>query len=276
MEGAEAAVRRRAFEQFLKLKSMGAVAREMNAAGLVTRRGGKWTDVQVARILECPSAIGTYEIGRSEADDSGQRRKTGTRERSTVECEPIVTRETWEKVAALIAGKRATRAAERDDEKAPLTGLVWCRCGQRMRVPTGSGKFACPKCSSQISAADLEAIFAEDFAEVVATHPALAGAMEGPSERRELMVEIAGLDGELEDAVRQRAGVERIHVGNHGRGNLHVHLGSDPAVARPAAPGSVAAALLPRRRSTGSGQKGRKLFEPLRARCLRCRETRSL
>jgi hypothetical protein len=210
MEEAEAKVRRQAFEQFLELKSMGAVAREMNAAGHVTRRGGKWTDVQVARILECPSAIGAYEIGRSEADATGQRRKTGMGERSTVECEPIVTRETWERAAALIEGKRARRMPERDDEKAPLSGLVWCRCGQRMRVPTGSGKFACSRCSSQISAADLEAIFAEDFAEVVATHPALAGAMEGPSERRELMVEIAGLDGELEEAVRQRAGVERM------------------------------------------------------------------
>ena len=110
---------------------------------------------------------------------------------------------------SLIQEKRAKRAAG-EDEKAPLTGLVWCACGQKMLVPTGSAKFSCVKCSTQISAADLEAIFAADFADVVATHPALAGAMEGPSERREWMAEIAGLDGELAGAIRQWAGVERM------------------------------------------------------------------
>ena len=210
LEEGEAVVRRRAADLFLKLKSMGAVARELNAAGDVTRRGkGKWTDVQVARILECPSAIGIYEIRRSAEEMSGGRRKTGKGERSTVECEPILTREVWDKVAALIKGKRAKRSPD-SEEKAPLSGLVWCGCGQKMMIPSGSGKFACPKCSSQIAAADLEAIFADDFAELIATHPVLAGAMEETPARRAWLSEIARLDGELEDAMRQRAAVERM------------------------------------------------------------------
>lgn len=97
IEESEAAVRRRAMTEFVKLKSMGAVASELNAAGHATRRGGKWTDVQVARIIECPSAIGIYEIKRTEEDESGRRRKTGKGERTTVECEPVVTREVWKR-----------------------------------------------------------------------------------------------------------------------------------------------------------------------------------
>ena len=50
-EEAESQTRRMAFELFLKLKSMGAVARELNAASRLTRRGGAWRDVQVGRIL---------------------------------------------------------------------------------------------------------------------------------------------------------------------------------------------------------------------------------
>ena len=80
-EEAETLVRRHAVELFLRVKSMGTVAREMNAAGHATRRGGKWTDVQVARILECASAIGSYEIKRTQADESGHRRKIGKTER---------------------------------------------------------------------------------------------------------------------------------------------------------------------------------------------------
>ena len=208
IEESEAAVRRRAMTEFLKLKSMGAVAAELNAVGHATRRGGKWTDVQVARIIECPSAIGIYEIKRTEEDESGRRRKTGKGERTTVECEPVVTREVWEKVTALIAANHAKRAPARED-KAPLSGLVWCGCGQKMRVTEGSEKFICPKCSTVISATDLEAIFADDFAEVVGSHPALFGALERPSERRQRLVELAGLENEPDDAKRQRSGVER-------------------------------------------------------------------
>jgi site-specific DNA recombinase len=209
LDEAEAVVRRRAVELFLNLKSMGAVARELNAAGHATRRGGKWTDVQAARILECPSAIGVYEINRSEEDESGRRRKTGKSVRTTVECEPIVTREVWEKVTALIQEKRAKRSPA-EDEKAPLSGLVWCGCGQRMSMASKSSKFTCPKCSIQIAAADLEAVFGEDFGELVSSHPTLAGALETSSERRGWLAKVAEFEGELEGAARERAAAERM------------------------------------------------------------------
>ena len=50
-EEAESQTMRMAFKLFLKLKSMGAVARALNAASRLTRRGGAWRDVQVGRIL---------------------------------------------------------------------------------------------------------------------------------------------------------------------------------------------------------------------------------
>jgi hypothetical protein len=209
IEEAEAATRRLAMSEFLRLKSMGAVATALNAVGHATRRGGKWTDMQVARIIECSSAIGIYEINRTEEDESGRRRKTGKGERTTVECEPVVTREVWEKVTALIAANRAKRAPARE-EKAPLSGLVWCGCSQKMSAPAGSGNYCCPKCSTRIAASDLEAIFADDFEEVIASHPALFGALELPSERRDWLGKIAGLEIELDDMKRQRSGVERM------------------------------------------------------------------
>lgn len=114
-----------------------------------------------------------------------------------------------EKVTALIAANRAKRAPARED-KAPLSGLVWCGCSQKMSAPAGSGNYCCPKCSTRIAASDLEAIFADDFEEVIANHPALFGALELPSERRDRLGEIAGLEIELDDVKRQRSGVERM------------------------------------------------------------------
>ncbi len=177
VEEFEAATRRRGFDLFLRLRSMGAVARELNSSGHVTRRGGKWSDVQVARILKCPSAIGTYEIGRNGEDAEGRRGKTAKENRVTVEFGPLVTREAWDRTAALIREGRERRSSSAE-ATAPLTGLVWRSCGERMGRPTAGQRFGCPQCPTSIAAADLEAIFAEDFAGVIAGHPSLAGTLD--------------------------------------------------------------------------------------------------
>jgi hypothetical protein len=209
LEEAEAKVRSKAAELFLSLKSMGAVARELNSAGHLTRRGGQWSDMQVARILECPSAIGAYEINRTAEKADGKRRKTSKTERLIVECEPILTREVWKRLTALIQENRTKRRTS-EEEKAPLTGLVWCTCGQRMNKPSDSPRYKCGTCETLIAEADLEAIFAEDFAELLASHPILFGALETSPERRHTMAELLQLESELEEATARRAGVERM------------------------------------------------------------------
>ena len=47
----EAGVRRLAFELYLELRNKAAVARRLNELGHQTRRGSKWRDVTVVRIL---------------------------------------------------------------------------------------------------------------------------------------------------------------------------------------------------------------------------------
>lgn len=199
----EAETRRSAAAIFLKLKSMGAVARELNGKKLFTRRGGKWSDVQVARILECPSAIGRYEIARSPKAGE-QQGSTGRKE--LIECEPIVSRQVWEQVTELIGKQRSQREAA-PKQPAPLSGLVACGCGARMGLT--DGKFTCRPCNATIRADELESVFATDFAELLSGHPVLAAALELPSERRHWMEQIAGIDATLADALRQREAVER-------------------------------------------------------------------
>lgn len=210
VEQTEATIRQKAAELFLKSKSMGAVARELNALGHLTRRSGKWSDVQVARILECPSGVGQYEIKRTE-EVSGQRRKTAKGERLAVECEPIFTRETWEKLVTLIKENREKRSSFEQD-KALLTGLVFCSCGQRMKKTSDSPRFRCSKCPTLIAETDLEEIFSEDFGELLSTHPDLAGALEVAPERRKRLAEITRLETELEESAKRRDGVERMYT----------------------------------------------------------------
>ena len=131
-EHVESQIRSEAFELFLKLKSMGVVARELNGAGRLTRRGGKWSDVQVGRILTCTSAVGRYEIGRSEIGPSGKREATVKGHSEIVECGAIVTGAVWAKAQAILLEK--SKAPEKENLRHLFIGMVWCQCGQKMKV----------------------------------------------------------------------------------------------------------------------------------------------
>ena len=207
-EEAEAQTRCMAFELFLKLQSMGAVARALNAASRLTRRGGAWSDVQVGRILTCSSAIGRYEIGRGEQGPAGKRVATASEERSSIECEMIVTKAVWEKAQAILLEK--SKAPEKENSTHLFTGMVWCHCGQKMKVVSEGAKLDCPACHGKIPAGDLEAIFVEDFFDVTSSCPSLAAAMSAPSERRELQAELVDVSTALGEAKAGREGIERM------------------------------------------------------------------
>ena len=205
-EESESQTRREAFELFLKLKSMGAVARELNRAGRLTRRGGAWSDVQVGRILTCTSAIGRYEIGRSEQSTSGKRLPTPSAERSSIDCDMIVTRAVWEKAQAILLEK--SKAPEKQDSTHLFTGMVWCHCGQKMKVVSEGAKLDCPSCHAKIPTGDLAAIFVEDFFDVTSDCPSLAAAMSAPTEHRELQAAMVDVSISLADVKARREGLE--------------------------------------------------------------------
>jgi hypothetical protein len=210
-ETSESEIRRLVFELFLKSKSMGAVSRELNAKGKVTRRGGAWSDVQVGRILTCPSAIWRYELRRSEVDSSGKRKSTAAEDRTIFECEVIVTKAIWEKTQELL--KKNSKAPEKQEEVALFMGMVWCHCGQKMKWIAETGKLDCPACHTKIPGRDLESIFMEDFFDLTLGHSYLAPAMSASSDHRDLQAELAGLQIALQEARTRREGIEGMLAG---------------------------------------------------------------
>ena len=209
IEEKEAATRRVAFELYVKMKSYSAVARELTSKGHPSRQGGKWSDVQVARVLQCPSAIGRYEVGRSEVDAQGKRKPTDEAQRDVIECEPIISRAVWERVSKLLAERKITRV---DEPKTPLSGLVWCQCGEKMKLGATTEKFTCSTCRIAVPMEDLEEVFSEDFAEMVSSHPLLAAALSRNNPGREYAAELAGLDDKRTTAERKRQSVESMFI----------------------------------------------------------------
>src|ERR1041385_5460545 len=95
----EAAIRRKAYDLFLKHRRKGNVAKLLNAAGYRTRGGSIWRDTQVLRVLIDPSAKGIYYFNRFR--QTGKSWKTEPKPESEwgkVECPAIVPESLWNQV----------------------------------------------------------------------------------------------------------------------------------------------------------------------------------
>lgn len=202
----EAEVRPTAFHSFLKIGSMAGVARELNGQGKRTRRGGLWSDVQVTRLLECSSAIGRYQIAQKGGGNIDNPGSDGHEAGEVFECEPLISREVWERTRTVLDSRRKGRASGEHS----LAGLVGCRCGEKMRSLEQASQFGCASCRTSVTADDLEAVFAADFLALISAHPALVAALAEDSPARKTAAELAHLDHELETLTRKRDAAERM------------------------------------------------------------------
>ena len=96
IEPQEAAIRRKAYEQFLQHRRKGHVAKLLNAAGYRSRNGAIWRDTQVLRTLVDPSAKGIYYFNKvRQLENSWQTEPKPESEWGKVECEPIISEALW-------------------------------------------------------------------------------------------------------------------------------------------------------------------------------------
>ena len=152
----EAAIRRKAYELFAKLRRKGQVATQLNDPGYRTRQGKFWRDTSILRILEESSAKGVYFFNTM--------RKTGTwrtelkpeNEWGRVECEPIVSEELWNNVNQIIQEQLKLWKKPGKPTVHLFSGLAHCSCGHKMYVAKDSGKYFCRKCCNKIPAEKLE------------------------------------------------------------------------------------------------------------------------
>src|ERR1039457_5034797 len=86
----EAAVRRKAYELFLRCRRKGQAAKELKAAGYRTRDGNIWRDTSILRILNESSAKGVYLFNTMRQTGTWRTEAKPEGEWGKVECQPIV------------------------------------------------------------------------------------------------------------------------------------------------------------------------------------------
>lgn len=163
----EAAVRILAFELFLEHQRKGTVARILNDRGFRPRRGAKWRDVTVGRLLSCSSAIGQYAVNKTTTDKDGNRIEKPESEWDYIQCASIVAMSLWDSVSDKLTAQSVESTKIARICVHIFTGIAICgNCGTKLVVPvTNPGKYVCPTngCSRKISEGDLDAIFQDEL-----------------------------------------------------------------------------------------------------------------
>jgi site-specific DNA recombinase len=192
LEPDEAPVRTLMFDLFLKERRVGTVVRRLNEAGHRTRRGGKWTRSSVRVLLQDPTAKGKHRANYSYSGDANAKRLKPESEWVYQDCPAVVSADTFDAVAAIFADRKTGRQKQPAKRVRHLfAGRLFCTCGGKMYVPSGSRKYTCQDCRAKIPAEDLEAVFIEELSSFAASPSAieahLAEVSGGLAEKRRLL-----------------------------------------------------------------------------------------
>lgn len=156
----EAPVRRLMYELFLTHRRKKTVANFLNEAGHRTRNGSKFTFTTVNRLLRDTTAKGIRRANYTKSLGEGKKWIQKPKEEWVeIPIEPIVDLEVWEQVNAILEQRRTSWKKPSRRPVQLFAGLAFCHCGQKMRVPSNTKKYVCPKCHNKISTIDLEEIF---------------------------------------------------------------------------------------------------------------------
>lgn len=156
------------YELFSEHKRKRTVARLLNEKGYRTRNGSKFADTTVRRLLEDPTSKGIHRLNYTKS--LGDNRKWVRKPKEDwvyMEVEPILSPALWDACNAILAEqeKRNKKPAKRAVNI--FTGLVFCKCGGRMYVPSNSPKYICYKCRNKIGKEELEEVFHEQLKDFV-------------------------------------------------------------------------------------------------------------
>ena len=210
----EVPVRRLMYDLFLEHRRKKTVARLLNERGHRTRKGARFSDTTVDRLLRDPTAKGWRRANYTKSLGDGKAwKKKPESEWVWIQVEPIVPEELWEKINAILRDQRRSRKKVAKKPRHLFAGVTRCHCGRKMYVPSNTPKYVCYDCRNKIPIVDLEAVFEEQLKGFFLSPEQMAAYMDQADEtigqKEELL---QGLDRERQSVQSQRDKVYRAYV----------------------------------------------------------------
>jgi len=158
----EAPIRKLMYELFLEHQRRATVARILNERGYTSRKGKKFSDTTVTRLLKNPDAKGIrksnhYGVPSTKYPDG----KKPKEEWEFTKCPQIVSEKLWDSVNAIIEDQESKSSQTKPlNQRVHLfTSYLYCHNGHKMGIQSKTNKYSCTKCKVRIDKDDLEEVF---------------------------------------------------------------------------------------------------------------------
>lgn len=155
----EAPVLKLMFELFLEHHRKKTVARLLNDKGYRTRKGSKFTDATVDRLLRDPTGKGKHRLNYTKSSGGKKVVFKPESEWEYLDVEPVVSPEIWDQCNAILREHREKHKKPAKKAVHLFTGFAFCECGGKMTIPSNNRKYTCQKCKNKIPPDTLEKIF---------------------------------------------------------------------------------------------------------------------
>jgi site-specific DNA recombinase len=212
VDATEAPVRKLIYDLFLGHRRMKAVARILNERGYRTRKGAKFSDTTVTRLIRDTTTVARYRANYTRK--SGKDRLLKPKEdRVYIKVPPIVSEELWNECNGILDDQQRKKKPPAKKTVHLFAGFAYCDCGTKMYVPSNSPKYTCPKCRNKIGVTDLEEVFHHQlqsfFMSPTEVQGYLAKADQVIKEKEELL---RSLEEEKKRVLKERERVYRSYI----------------------------------------------------------------
>ncbi|NVK52475.1 MAG: recombinase family protein [Flavobacteriaceae bacterium] len=156
----EAPILKLMYELFLEYKRKRTVANILNERGYRTKKGNKFTDSTVRRLLQEPVAKGLHIMNRKDSKNKPKPKE----EWCIHNIEAVVDETVWNQVNQIITSQKRTNTKPLNLKVHLFTGYVFCICGGRMYTRYNTPSYVCNKsCGNFIRKEDLEEVFKSEL-----------------------------------------------------------------------------------------------------------------